>query len=62
MLEEWWNHHPAPSWRLVADALYTNAIGGEWGRYHKVLQTVEEKYLEGRKIYLSTRTQVSLCP
>jgi len=57
MLEEWWNHHPAPSWRLVADALYTNAIGGEWGRYHKVLQMVEEKYLED---VIQTPRRVSL--
>ena len=45
MLEEWRNHHPAPSWMLVAYA------GGVWGKYHNVLQVVKERFLKG-KIFL----------
>ena len=47
MLEEWRNHHPAPSWMLVANALYSGYINREWGKYHNVLQLVKEKYLKG---------------
>ena len=47
MLEEWRNHHPAPSWMLVADVLYSGYIGSECGKYHNVLQVVKEKYLKG---------------
>ena len=49
MLEEWRNHHPAPSWMLVADALYSGLIG-ESGKYHKLLLVVKEKYLKGKII------------
>ena len=47
MLEEWRNHHPAPSWMLVAYALYSGLIGGVWGKYRNVLQVVKEKFLKG---------------
>ena len=47
MLKEWRNHHPAPSWMLVADALYSGFIGDVYGKYHNVLQVVREKYLKG---------------
>ena len=47
MLEEWRNHHPAPTWMLVASALFGRMIGGSSGKYHKVLQLVREKYLNG---------------
>ena len=53
MLEEWRNHHPAPSWMLVANALYSGLFGNDWGKYHKLLQ---EKYLKG-EIFL----HMSLC-
>ena len=43
MLEEWRNHHPAPSWMLVADALYGGFMGGGYGKYHKLLQLAREK-------------------
>ena len=44
MLEEWRNHHPAPSWMLVADALYRGSFGsGDWGKYHKLLHGCEGK-------------------
>jgi len=52
MLAEWRNHHPAPSWMLVANALYRVYIDYEWGKYHKVLQLVKQKYLKGEKIIL----------
>ena len=50
MLEEWCNHHPAPSWMLVANALYSGYICGEWGKYHNVLQLVKEKHLKGKNV------------
>jgi len=60
VLEEWRNHHPAPSWMLVANALYRVLIRGEYGKYHKVLLSVKEKYFEGKKLYLPARPIVSL--
>ena len=60
VLEEWRNHHPAPSWMLVANALYRVLIRGEYGKYHKVLLSVKEKYLKGKKLYLPARPFVSL--
>ena len=47
MLEEWRNHHPAPSWMLVANALYSGYIGDVNGKHHKLLQVVKRKYLKG---------------
>ena len=35
MLEEWRTHHPAPSWMLVATALYCVYIHG-YGKYHQL--------------------------
>ena len=35
MLEEWRTHHPAPSWMLVATALYCVSIHG-YGTYHQL--------------------------
>ena len=52
MLEEWRNHHPAPSWMLVANALYSGFIGDEEGKYHKLLEVVKGKYLKG-EIFLN---------
>ena len=50
MLEEWRNHHPAPSWMLVANVLYTGRFGGKLGKYHKLLQVMKGKYLKGEII------------
>ena len=49
MLEEWRSHHPAPSWMLVANALYGRFMSGNSGKYHKLLHLVKEKYLKGKK-------------
>ena len=49
MLEAWRNYHPAPSWMLVATALYSRLIGGDWGKYHNLLLLVNKKYLKGKK-------------
>jgi len=46
LLEEWRNHHPAPSWMLVAKALYDH-------QHHKALQLVKEKYLKCKEILSS---------
>jgi len=46
MLEEWRSHHPAPSWMLVANALYGRFMSGNSGKYHKLLHLVKEKYLK----------------
>ena len=58
MLEEWLNHHPAPSWMLVANALFRALYHGGgyfgYGKYHTELQLVKKKYLKGRK-YPPTR-------
>ena len=45
MLEEWLQNHPAPSWKLVAWALYRNW----WGRLteHSVLKQLYGKHVAG---------------
>jgi len=64
MLEEWRKHHPAPSWMLVADALYRVPIRGEYGKYHEVLLLVKEKYLKGKIncVFLSSHCVIETCP
>jgi len=52
MLAEWQSYHPAPSWMQVANALYRVLIRGDYGKYHKALQLVKEKYLKGKKTIL----------
>ena len=59
MLEEWRTHHPAPSWMLVATALYCVHIDG-YGKYHKVLQLVKQKYLQGENTVLLHMSQCVL--
>jgi len=59
MLEEWRTHHPAPSWMLVATALYCVYIDG-YGKYHKVLQLVKQKYLQGENTVLLHMSQCVL--
>ena len=61
MLEEWCNHHPAPSWMLVANALYTKEIGLEFGKYHKLLQVVKGKYLKGKIFLHMSHCVVEVC-
>ena len=64
MLEEWWSHHPAPSWMLVANALYMGYVDGKWGHYHEQLQLVKEKYLKGRKRFFLhvSHSVLEICP
>ena len=57
MLEEWRNNHPAPSWMLVANALYGRFIGGNSGKYHKLLHLVKEKYLKGN-VFLTQALEI----
>jgi len=59
MLEEWWTHHPAPSWMLVATALYCVYTDG-YGKYHKVLQLVKQEYLQGENTVLLHMSQCVL--
>jgi len=49
MIEEWRNTNPAPSWMVIANALYRVYIDGDYGKYHKVFQHVKEKYLKGKE-------------
>ena len=62
MLEEWLDHHPAPSWMLVVNALYRAPFMGDgycgYGKYNKVLQLVKQKYLKGMEISAYTSIQV----
>ena len=61
MLEEWRNHHPAPSWMLVANTLYSGDFGGKWGKYHELLQVVREKYLKGEIFLHMSHCVVGVC-
>ena len=55
IIEEFIQNHPAPSWRLVADRLYTfyNEYP-KFGVYHTALQNVKRKYLKGNEMILCT--------
>ena len=50
VIDEFIQNHPAPSWRLVADNLYTLRRG----KYHTALQNVKRKYLKGEEVLLCT--------
>ena len=45
MLEEWLQNHPAPSWKLVAWALYR--MGWDQLTEHSVLKQLYGKYVSG---------------
>ena len=53
VIEEFINNHPSPSWRIVAEFLYTIDTGDsaavEFDRYLGALQTIKQKYLKGRE-------------
>ena len=51
IIEEFIQNHPAPSWKLIADCLYTFY---ERGKYHTVLQNIKRKYLKGKEVILCT--------
>ena len=56
------DHHPAPSWMLVVNALYRAPFMGDgycgYGKYNKVLQLVKQKYLKGMEISAYTSIHV----
>ena len=51
IIDEFIKNHPAPSWRLIADHLYTIY---ERDKYHTALQNVKRKYLKGKEAILCT--------
>ena len=51
IIDEFIQNHPAPSWRLIADRLYTFYVHG---KYHTALQNVKRKYLKGKEVILCT--------
>ena len=57
IMEEFIRNHPAPSWRLIADRLYTMYDSGypyhEYGMYHTAVQNVKRKYLKGKEVILN---------
>ena len=53
VIDEFNQNHPAPSWRLIADRLYTFLHTG-FGMYHTALQNVKRKYLKGEEVLLCT--------
>ena len=54
VIDEFIQNHPAPSWRLIADRLYTFSRYPEYGVYHTALQNVKRKYLKGEEVLLCT--------
>jgi len=56
VLKEWQNHHPAPNWMLVANALYRMRAGST----HEVLHQLRQKYLEGKKTIFSVSTYMCM--
>ena len=56
IIDEFIQNHPAPSWRLIADRLYTfyDIYHEEYGVYHTALQNVKRKYLKGEEVILCT--------
>ena len=56
IIEEFIRNHPAPSWRLIADRLYTYDSGypyHNYGVYHTAVQNVKRKYLKGKEVILN---------
>ena len=54
IIEEFIRNHPAPSWRFIADQLYTYENEyGKFGVYHTALQNVKRKYLKGKEVILN---------
>ena len=49
IIEEFIHNHPAPTWRLVAEFLYTVDLGN--GKYHAALQSLKQKYLKGKAMF-----------
>ena len=64
MLQEWLQHHPAPSWKLVAWALYRSGGLTE----HNMLKQLYGKYVTGMRlctvlicfVYVVTTIKISL--
>ena len=54
IIEEFIQNHPAPSWRLIADRLYTFYERRKYGVYHTALQNIKRKYLKGKEVILCT--------
>ena len=56
IIEEFIQNYPAPSWRLIADHLYTfyDINDNKYGVYHTALQNVKRKYLKGKEVILCT--------
>lgn len=52
IIEDFFQNHPAPSWRIIADHLYMYSNNG-YGKYHATLQVVKLQYLKGKKVMLS---------
>ena len=61
MLDEWRNRHPAPSWMLVANVLYSSPIGAEIGKYLNLLQVVKGKYLKGEILLHMFHCVIGVC-
>ena len=54
IIEEFIQNHPAPSWRLIADRLYTyKSDRRKFGVYHTAVQNVKRKYLKGKEVILN---------
>ena len=55
IIEEFIQNHPAPSWRLIADRLYTlyDSDHREYGVHHAAVQNVKRKYLKGKEVILN---------
>ena len=54
MLEEWLQNHPAPSWKLIAWALYRSS-GGQLTE-HNVLKQLYRKHVTGMLSVYTIRT------
>ena len=54
IIKEFIRNHPASSWRLIADRLYTyKSDYGKFGVYHTAVQNVKRKYLKGKEVILN---------
>ena len=52
----WLHHHPAPSWRILAGALYKH----EW-RKHGALEVLQMNYLKGKTIGYHSCLGITTC-
>ena len=56
ILKDFLQNHPAPSWTSIAEFLYHPGLN--YGKYHRALQIVKEKYLRSKNFICTNNLQL----